>query len=105
MTRPPRAVLDFLAACTADELAAVVTAARNIPERKEPTLKPNPAESAARLAAGIDEALAAHGVPPRPERKRDTDDRGARFAAQARRARETAAEYIDPDRISHRNRT
>lgn len=41
-----------------------------------------------RLAAGIGEALAAHGVPPRPKSRADQDDRGARFAAQSRHARE-----------------
>lgn len=65
--------------------------------------KPNPTASAALLAKGIDEALAAHGVPPRPAPKSDTDDRGARFAAQARRARAAAEELVDADRLTHRN--
>ena len=30
-------------------------------------------------------------------------DRGARFAAQARRAREAAADLVDVDRLTHRN--
>ena len=67
--------------------------------------RPNPAASAALLAQGIDEALSAHGVPPRPAPKSDTDDRGARFAAQARRAREAAADLVDVDRLTHRNNT
>lgn len=61
-----------------------------------------------RLAAGIGEALAAHGVPPRPKSRADQDDRGARFAAQARHTREAvdtdAVAAALSDRRPHRTR-
>ena len=37
--------------------------------------RPNPAASAALLAQGIDDALLAHGVPPRPKRNDLTESR------------------------------
>lgn len=67
-------------------------------------MRPDPQATAQRLADGVDAALEAHGVPPRPERRRDSDDRGARFAAQARRAREAAEQLVDVDRLTHPNK-
>lgn len=56
-----------------------------------------------RLAAGLDESLAAHGVPAKE--RRELPHRGEAFAAQARRAREAAEGMVDVDRLTHRNNT
>lgn len=55
-----------------------------------------------RLAAGLDDALTAHGRPPTP--RRELPDRGAAFAAQARQNAADVEQLFDglADRLTTR---